>query len=589
MKAASALLAFVAVGVVMVAMGDTETMMEGTTELLQEAAHEGAKAKEGLQEAAKGGEKMTMKIWGKEVSMAQVNAAKKQLGHVVTTMSVKRPELMSSISAIQELTAHPDMLGEGKLNGGFKKLRKVLWKIDSLEQELFDEWEMLRQQYEAAKKKCDDAWNDSEEKLNDQIEEYERLKKSTREHRNGIEADKAGIAASELKETGTWALRLAESKDETTGGYDKYWLESDDRAAVRNILMQAVWLVCYGFRKFRHDEFCETLRKEPDFAETGIAEPEAKGVKCENDMKTSYAFSETMEEVWKQQKAADAHAVNREDGDPDMEKGFVNNRAPWGVDPPVVEGEATTQTSEQSLIEEAVGVDSKEVESDGTMTSQALAARLDFLVQSSSMPEKAMAPVQDLIEALQEDDSAQQEQAEMAAAKAKKSDEVGKLGEDEGEVPWWKKQWAKYDADDKKKKTLVMIMVDIEKEQGTLQHEADIEWMATIKITRDAQMSDSVGLNQETVIKNDYGESIKKHNEEINSISKVDEGIKKSIDDLTIAMHDEMEICQVEWMDIDVQREANEEEQVNIKRLNSLLRFLALGDVPVCEEMSGEE
>merc|ERR1712086_782463 len=62
----------------------------------------------------------------------------------------------------------------------------------------------------------------------------------------------------------------------------------------------------------------------------------------------------------------------------------------------------------------------------------------------------AMAPVQDLIEALQEDDSAQQEQAEMAAAKAKKSDEVGKLGEDEGEVPWWKKQWAKYDADDKK-------------------------------------------------------------------------------------------------------------------------------------------
>merc|ERR1711865_772262 len=111
-----------------------------------------------------------------------------------------------------------------------------------------------------------------------------------------------------------------------------------------------------------------------------------------------------------------------------------------------VEGEATTQTSEQSLIEEAVGVDSKEVESDGTMTSQALAARLDFLVQSSSMPEKAMAPVQDLIEALQEDDSAQQEQAEMAAAKAKKSDEVGKLGEDEGEVPWWKKQWARYDA-----------------------------------------------------------------------------------------------------------------------------------------------
>jgi len=584
----SALVAFVALGAVMVAMADTETMMEGSTELLQEAAHEGAHAKEGLQEAAKGGAKMTMKIWGKEVSMEKVNAAKKQLDHVVSKMSVKRPELMSSISAIQELTNHPDMLGEGKLNGGYKKLRKVLWKIDSLEQELFDEWEMLRQQYNAAKKKCDDAWNTSEEKLNADIAEYERLKKATREHRNGITADKQGIAESEAKETGTWNERLQESKELTTAGYDKYWLESDDRAAVRNILMQAVWLVCYGFRKFRHDDFCETLRKEPDFAESGTAEPEAKGLAWENNMKTTYAFSETMEQVWNQQKAADAHAVNREDGDPDMEKGFVNNRAPWGVDPPVTTTETTT-TAAQSLIEEAVGVDSKDVEADGTMTSQALAARLDFLLQSSSMPAKAMAPIQDLIEALQEDDSAQEEQEQQAKADAKAKLGESKDEEGDGDTPWWKKQWTKYDQNDKKKKTLVMIMVDIEKEQGTVQHEADIEWMAQIALTRNAQMSDAQGLNQETVIQNDYGDSIKKHNIGINEISKVDEGIKKSIDDLTIAMHDEMEICQVEWMDIDVQREANEEEQVNIKRLNSLLRFLALGDVPVCEEMSGED
>merc|ERR1711865_700935 len=135
-------------------------MMEGTTELLQEAAHEGAKAKEGLQEAAKGGEKMTMKIWGKEVSMAKVHQARKQLHHVVAKMSVKRPEILNSMSTIQELTDHPEMLGEGKLTGGFKKLRKVLWKVDSLEQELFDEWEQLRQQIEAAKKKCDEGTGD---------------------------------------------------------------------------------------------------------------------------------------------------------------------------------------------------------------------------------------------------------------------------------------------------------------------------------------------------------------------------------------------------------------------------------------------
>jgi hypothetical protein len=516
-------------------------------------------------------------------------------------MSVKRPQIMSSISTIQELTEHPQLLGEGKLNGGYKKLRKVLWKIDSLEQELFDEWEMLRQQYEAAKKKCDDAWNSSEQKLNGMINKYEELKRSAKEHRNGISADKDQIKASEGKEVGVWAARLEGSKEETTAQYDKYWLESDDRAAVRNILMQAVWLVCYGFRKFRHDEFCETLRKEPDFAETGIANSEAKGAKWEDNAKTSYAFSETMEEVWKQQKAADAHAVNREDGDPDMEKGFVNNRAPWGVDP---------ETASQSLIEEAVGVESKEVESDGTMSSAALASRLDFLLQSSNLPEKASAPIMDLIEAFQQDQEEPQSliqegqgkdvqhpsnnvEAVVTAADQHRADKkkLGESGDDDDSnaVPWWKKQWSKFEQDDKKKKTLVMIMVDIEKEQGTLQHEADLEWMSLVKLTRDSQMEDNLGLNQETVIQNDYGESIKAHNDEINEISKVDIGLKKSIDDLTTAMHDEMEICQVEWMDIDVQREANEEEQVNIKRLNSLLRFLALGDVPVCEEMSGED
>merc|ERR1719247_520179 len=437
---------FIALAIaVAMAMADTETTMsadiEGTTELLQESVKMGAKAKEGIQESAKEGAKATMTIWGKEVSMAKVHMAKKQLNKVMTKMSVKRPQIMSSISTIQELTEHPQLLGEGKLNGGYKKLRKVLFKIDSLEQELFDEWEMLRQQYEAAKKKCDDAWNSSEEKLNAMITQYEDLKRATKAHKNGISADKDAIKASENKEVDVWAARLTGSKEETTAGYDKYWLESDDRAAVRNILMQAVWLVCYGFRKFRHDEFCENLRKEPDFAETGIANSEAKGAKWEGNAKTSYAFSETMEEVWKQQKAADAHAVNREDGDPDMEKGFVNNRAPWGVDPPA---------AEQSLIEEAVGVDAKDVEADGTMSSQALASRLDFLLQSSSMPEKAAAPIQDLIEALQEDDGEEPE-ADKKDAKLGEDAKAKAKGDDEGETPWWKKQWSKYDQDAKAK------------------------------------------------------------------------------------------------------------------------------------------
>merc|ERR1711959_587697 len=205
---------------------DSETMstdVEGTTELLQEHAKVEAKAKEGVEAHAKD----TLTIWGKEVSMQKVQLAKKQLHHVMKHISAKRPQLLSSISTIQELTDHPELLGEGKLNGGYKKLRKVLWKIDQLEQELFDEWEMLRQ-------KCDDAWNASEKKLNADIERYETMKREVREHRNGIEEDKSNIKASENKEVGVWAARLEDSKEETTAGYDKYWIESDDRAAVRN-------------------------------------------------------------------------------------------------------------------------------------------------------------------------------------------------------------------------------------------------------------------------------------------------------------------------------------------------------------------
>merc|ERR1719217_984455 len=64
---------------------------------------------------------------------------------------------------------------------------------------------------------------------------------------------------------------------------------------------------------------------------------------------------------------------------------------------------------------------------------------------------------------------------------------------------------------------------------------------------------------------------------------------RRSADDLVVQMHDDMEICAITWMELDIERETNEEEQINIKRLNSLLRFLALGDTPECEEMSGED
>jgi len=560
------------IGVAVMAI-DSETMsadIEGATELLQEHAKVEAQAKQGVQAHAKD----TLTIWGKDVSMEKVQMAKKQLHAVMKKVGAKRPQILDTISTIQELTDRPELLGEGKLQGGYKKLRKVLWKIDQLEIELLDEHAQLTAQIAAIKKKCDDDFEEHTKTLADHESQLEIWSQENDRSRDVVKEKEDQIEHS-MKEEVKASDELEDMKTQVKEKYDKFWLESDDRAAVRNVLMQAVWLVCYGFRKFRHDDFCTTLRKEPDFAESGVAQGKAEGAKYLENAKVSYKFSETMEEVWKQQKAADAHAVNTEDGDPDMEKGFVNNRAPWGVDPPSVD---------QSLIQEATGVDAKDVESDGTMSSQALASRLDFLLQSSNMPEKAAAPIQDLIEALQEDESEEPKKKEELGESSK-----AKAKSDGDEVPAWKKQWARYDTDENKKKTLVMIMVDIEKETGTDQQTADADWMQKINSYRneDDTLMDTLKQHREEQ-KALHGE-IASENDKQELFNRQITPRRRSADDLVVQMHDDMEICAITWMELDIERETNEEEQTNIKRLNSLLRFLALGDTPVCEEMSGED
>merc|ERR1719313_193704 len=404
------------IGVAVMAI-DSETMsadIEGATELLQEHAKVEAQAKQGVQAHAKD----TLTIWGKDVSMEKVQMAKKQLHAVMKKVGAKRPQILDTISTIQELTDRPELLGEGKLQGGYKKLRKVLWKIDQLEIELLDEHAQLTADIATQKKKCDDEFKADTNTLENHETVIQKLVDDRKISRDKNVANEKAIEASMAEEV-TDSDKLDDKKTQVKEEYDKFWLESDDRAAVRNVLMQAVWLVCYGFRKFRHDDFCTTLRKEPDYAESGLAQQDVASGGATGNAKLSYAFSETMEEVWKRQKQADAHAANAEDGDPDMEKGFVNNRAPWGVDP---------EEASQSLIEEAVGVDAKDVQSDGTMSSKALAARLDFLLTSSNLPEKAAAPITDLIEALQEDEG--DDKQEENTSDSKQSSDSSKQSKD---------------------------------------------------------------------------------------------------------------------------------------------------------------
>ena len=156
---------------------------------------------------------------------------------------------------------------------------------------------------------------------------------------------------------------------------------------MRNILMQAMWLVCTGFRSFRMHPFCVTLRQQPDFAEPGkaaaVVDLASPSETYRKNSAATQRFSNTMKSVWKDQKAADANAVNRGDGDIDMEKGFVNNRAPWGVAP---DGTPAKPKEEQEL------------------TKDQMRSRLSFLIETSNAPSRVATPIVDFINALQTND-----------------------------------------------------------------------------------------------------------------------------------------------------------------------------------------
>merc|ERR1712216_280624 len=202
----------------------------------------------------------------------------------------------------------------------------------------------------------------------------------------------AHIANLLVQET-TKAAELKTDTEAVDKEYKAYWTATEDRHQVRNVLMQALWLVCTGFRSFRHTEYCTNLRRQPDYDEMEDLDATGRRLwECEKDtdgtasctgvnadklledVKGSDTFGNTMQPVWEQQKLADAEAgsVNTFDGDVDMEKGFVNNKAPWGVDP--ASGATGDTNGDGAPAEEELGESNKDGDTakDGThlMTSQ---------------------------------------------------------------------------------------------------------------------------------------------------------------------------------------------------------------------------
>merc|ERR1719253_649211 len=346
-------------------------------EMLQEAdlAKEAVTAKTGTAADLKA-RNMVM-LGEKEVSKERVHDAQKQLGEVLSHVAKKHPRYIQTTQDVDDFVSG-DLLGESNKDGKvtMTKLTKILDKIDTLDKELNLELSTNERKVRELRRDCLNN-NERNTKRNEaDQEEIEKMKNEVKEKQTANLASQEAIRTS-VANDGKTQEDTVSTLDKQHNAYRAYWDETEDSQQVRNILMQALWIVCYGFRSFRHAPYCTTLRKQPDFAE---GSPQGSfTINGETNAEASKQFSLTMQSTWEAQKKADKNAANRKDADPDMEKGFVNNLAPWGVDP-------------NTSGDQAGG---------GELSKEELAKRLDFLVQTSTLKAKMASPILDFVEAIQ--------------------------------------------------------------------------------------------------------------------------------------------------------------------------------------------
>merc|ERR1719353_1248787 len=405
-----AVLAFCAV--VAVAIASESATMPETTELIQEhaaveaktmakvGAMEGVAAKAGSKAGAKaGGEaKATIMIGTHEVDAEAVYMARAQVHKLQMKMGARHPIFLGETAGIADFIQNDARY----VKGGYKRLEKILKKIDEFEAELVTEkgnWEEARF---TSLQGCDADAKTHSDRTVLRTQEQADKHTETRAHAAKIVALKGAIAQELNSETSN-AGDVRSFIDDVAGKFNTYWNNAEERHQVRNVLMQALWLVCTGFANFRHTEYCTNIRQQPDFDEPAIKQPTAEAMtlndgpsKLAKIIKHSTTFGQTMQPVWEQQKVADRSTVNSLDGDVDMEKGFVNNKAPWGVDPA---GMSARVGGEEELGESNESQD---------MTNEEMSSRLSFLLESSAVPERIASPINAFIQALDSNDVAVQ-------------------------------------------------------------------------------------------------------------------------------------------------------------------------------------
>merc|ERR1719163_1530274 len=258
----------------------------------------------------------------------------------------------------------------------------------------------------------------------------------------------------------------------------------------------------------------------------------------------------------------DTQTVNSEDGDPDMNKGFVANRAPWGVDPGGMEfrigsnpgerseGDATfspttaAPTASRRLLsqdedDEELG-ESNEEEAQN-MTNEEMSARLSFLVEGTNIPRHISVPINALIQSVESDDTAVTE-------------------------------------------GLVEALVNMDVEEGQEQSKEDHGFYLLMETKRKEMFVKAGTMKDEKHEQLDQFESI----EDLMALQLTiynDELVAYA--DHKTATATQMQgdsDCELANIEAEATLEAIVGEETNLMRLNSLLRFLVIGDKPDCSD-----
>merc|ERR1711981_1003291 len=370
--------------------------LDESTDLVQEAAglDTGMTAKTGIkvENAAKtkvGGQnkaRATVMIGTHELDAEEVEMAKSHLQKITMKLGARHPIFLGESAQIADFTQAGTEARYVK--GGYAKLTTILKKVDEFNAELEQEKKTAVKNREALYDGCDGGAAKFNKDSKKRTADVKALQEKQKERYTSIQAKQAHIANLLVQET-TKAAELKTDTEAVDKEYKAYWTATEDRHQVRNVLMQALWLVCTGFATFRHTEYCTNIRQQPDFDEPAIKQPTAEAMtlndgpsKLAKIIKHSTTFGQTMQPVWEQQKVAD--------------RSTVNSQAPWGVDPA---GMSARVGGEEELGESNESQD---------MTNEEMSSRLSFLLESSAVPERIASPINAFIQALDSNDVAVQ-------------------------------------------------------------------------------------------------------------------------------------------------------------------------------------